>query len=335
MKNFFVANLKPNTQVKDVFLVKSLSIKQKKSGEDFIVMELADRTGVISAVVWENVNEIRGTINQNDFVKINGDIGIYQDSKQLTIRMIKKVGEEEIEPKDFLPFSPRNFNEMFEQFKKYIEMIQDKHLRELIDKMFEDKEVLEGFLNAPAASQMHHSYIHGLLEHTLGVIKNCLSLAENYPECNRDLLMVGGILHDIGKICEFSYKRSIQYTMVGRLEGHITIGVEMIEEKLRKIKEFPEETKILLKHMILSHHRLLEYGSPKRPKTLEALVLSYSDIIDAEMHTYITELKKSRENNLLFTNYMKIFERQMYSGGRVDNIRLEDSLKNLKEETEI
>ena len=335
MKNFFVANLKPNTQVKDVFLVKSLSIKQKKSGEDFIVMELADRTGVISAVVWENVNEIRGTINQNDFVKINGDVGIYQDSKQLTIRMIKKFEEEEVEPKDFLPFSPRNFNEMFEQFKKYIEMIQDKHLRELIDKMFEDKEVLEGFLNAPAASQMHHSYIHGLIEHTLGVIKNCLSLAENYPECNRDLLIVGGILHDIGKISEFSYKRSIQYTMVGRLEGHITIGVEMIEEKLRKIKEFPEETKILLKHMILSHHRLLEYGSPKRPKTLEALVLSYSDIIDAEMHTYITELKKSRENNLLFTNYMKIFERQMYSGGRVDNIRLEDSLKNLKEETEI
>lgn len=335
MKNFFVANLKPNTQVKDVFLVKSLSIKQKKSGEDFIVMELADRTGVISAVVWENVNEIRGTINQNDFVKINGDVGIYQDSKQLTIRLIKKVGEEEVEPKDFLSFSPRNFNEMFEQFRKYIEMIQDKYLRELIDKMFEDKEVLEGFLNAPAATQMHHSYIHGLLEHTLGVIKNCLSLAENYPECNRDLLMVGGILHDIGKICEFSYKRSIQYTMVGRLEGHITIGVEMIEEKLRKIKGFPEETKILLKHMILSHHRLLEYGSPKRPKTLEALVLSYSDIIDAEMHTYITGLKKSRENNLLFTNYMKIFERQMYSGGRIDNIRLEDSLKNLKEETEI
>lgn len=335
MKNFFVANLKPNTQVKDIFLVKSLSIKQKKSGEDFVLMELADRTGVISAVVWDNVNEIRGTINQNDFVKINGDVGIYHDSKQLTIRMIKKVEEEEIEPKDFLPFSPRNFNDMFEQFKKYIEMIQDKHLRELIDKIFEDKEVLEGFLNAPAASQMHHSYIHGLLEHTLGVIKNCLSLAENYPECNRDLLIVGGILHDIGKICEFSYKKSIQYTMVGRLEGHITIGIEMIEEKLRKIKEFPEETKILLKHMILSHHRLLEYGSPKRPKTLEALVLSYSDIIDAEMHTYITELKKSRENNLLFTNYMKIFERQMYSGGRVDNIRPEDSLKNLKEETEI
>jgi len=335
MKNFFVANLKPNTQVKDIFLVKSLSIKQKKSGEDFVLMELADRTGVISAVVWDNVNEIRGTINQNDFVKINGDVGMYHDSKQLTIRMIKKVEEEEAEPKDFLPFSPRNFNEMFEQFKKYIEMIQDKHLHELIDKIFEDKEVLEGFLNAPAATQMHHSYIHGLLEHTLGVIKNCLSLAENYPECNRDLLIVGGILHDIGKICEFSYKRSIQYTMVGRLEGHITIGVEMIEEKLRKMKEFPEETKILLKHIILSHHRLLEYGSPKRPKTLEALVLSYSDIIDAEMHTYITELKKSRENNLLFTNYMKIFERQMYVGGKIDNIRPEDSLKNLKEETEI
>jgi len=334
MKNFYAANLKPNTQVKDVFLVKSLSVKQKKTGEDFIVLELADRTGVISAIIWDNVQDVKGSINRNDFVKINGDVGIYQENKQLTIRMIKKASEDEIDPKDFLPFSPKNFNEMFEQFKNYRIMIQDKYLCELIDKIFEDKEVLDGFLNAPAATQMHHSYIHGLLEHTLGVIKGCLSLAENYPECNRDLLIVGAILHDIGKIKEFSYQKSIQYTMVGRLEGHITIGIEMIEEKLRKIKEFPEETKILLKHMILSHHRLLEYGSPKRPKTLEALVLSYSDIIDAEMHTCLTELKKAKENNLLFTNYLKMFERQMYVGGQIDNIRYEDSFKNLKEETE-
>ena len=331
MKNFFVSNLKVNTQVKDVFFVKSFSIRQKKTGQSYLVMELADRTGSIPAIMWECVDDVADKIKQNDFVHINGDVGIYQDNKQLTIRTIKKVKEDSVEPKDFLPLSPNNYNEMFEQFKKYISMIEDKYLRELVDKIFEDKKILGDFLNAPAATQMHHSYIHGLLEHTLGVVKNCLSIAENYPDCNRDLLIVGAILHDIGKIKEFSFKRSIQYTMVGRLEGHITIGIEMIEDKLRKIKDFPEETKILLKHMMLSHHRLLEFGSPKRPKTLEALVLSYSDIIDAEMNTYISELKKARESNLLFTNYMKMFERQMYVGGSIDNIRLEDNIKMVEE----
>ncbi len=315
MEHIKISELEPGTPVKSVYLIQSLEKRQKRSGEMYVTLVLQDKSGTVQAVMWENAGKfLRGEIKAEDFVKISGDVGIYNNQLQLTLRSVEKLAEDKIEIEQFLSHSKRSVEEMHGELRKAVESVKTPHLKALLKSFFEDAEFLDAFSRAPSAMSMHQAYIGGLLEHTLAVLRVALAIGELYQPYDRDLLTTGVLLHDMGKIHEFAYRRAIRYTSVGRLLGHITIGFCLVEKKIDGIPDFPQETRIMLLHLLLSHHGHKEWGSPRRPKTIEALLLHYADYVDAYLSTYKETTEKARERGDLWTGWQRMFERFLFAG---------------------
>lgn len=312
MKGIFISQINKNSRVEGVFLVKEKHMGVTKSGTPYLSLRLMDRSGDINARVWEDAVEYDRLFDKDDFIVISGRSSVYQGAMQVTITDLKKCAAEEVDLPDFLPASTFPIERMLDELRSVIADVRDKHLRALLGSFFDDPEFVALYSGAPAAKALHHVSIGGLLEHSLSVARLARMAADNYDHINRDLLLTGAILHDVGKIHELSYKRVFDYTDVGRLIGHITIGAEMITEKANQIKGFPEELKIVLKHMILSHHGEYLYGSPKRPKTVEALMLYYLDDLDAKVNAFQQFLAKDADNESSWSVYHKLFERYIY-----------------------
>lgn len=319
MEHIFIKDVKPGVKISSSYLLLSVDERSKKNGESFYSLTLGDSTGSISAVMWDNFEVFtKGSIKSDDYVYVQGDVTTYQDSTQLVVKNIRKIKEDEINPVDFLPHTPYDINTMFDELKANIKIVKQRELKELLKQIFSDTEIINGYKSAPSALSMHQAYIGGLLEHTIGVVRNCIAISENYSNnyslCDIDLLITGALIHDMGKIYEFEWMPKIQYSDRGRLLGHIIIGIEMLEKFICGVENFPENLKTLLNHLIISHHGLLEWGSPKRPKTLEAIILHFADNIDAKLTTYIQECTKAREKGLRWTDYNKMFERYLFAG---------------------
>jgi 3'-5' exoribonuclease len=315
VKHVKISDLQPGSSVSSVYLVAVVEKKQKKSGDLYAAVTFQDASGRIAAVMWDNAhNFLADKIVKDDFALVTGDVGIYNNQLQLTIRSVEKVDESRVSLADFIPHSPHSIPDMQAQLQQYVQMVTDPHLVRLLKHFFDDSAFLAAFSRAPSACTMHQAYIGGLLEHTLGVARNCLTIAGNYSSANRDLLITGALLHDIGKIEEFTFARAFSYTDSGRLLGHITIGIEMVTNALSQIPDFPAQTKTLLFHMLISHHGVKEWGSPRRPKTLEALILHYADYIDAYLSTYIEVTGKAKERGDLWSDWNKMFERYLFAG---------------------
>lgn len=315
MVHMKIAELEPGTTLKSVYLIQSLEKRQKRSGEMYVALVLQDKTGTIQAVMWENAGKLlRGEINAEDFVKVSGDVGIYNNQLQLTVRSLEKVADDKVDLEQFLPHSKRSLEEMHAELREAIESVKTPPLKALLKSFFDDAEFLDAFSRAPSAMSMHQAYIGGLLEHTLAVLRVAHAIGALYPPYDYDLLTTGVLLHDMGKIHEFGYRRAIRYTSVGRLLGHIPIGFCLVDRKIEAIPHFPQETRILLLHLLLSHHGQKEWGSPRRPKTIEALLLHYADYIDAYLSTYRETTEKARERGELWTEYQRMFERFLFAG---------------------
>jgi len=312
MKGIFISEINKNSNVEGVFLVKEKHMGVTKSGIPYLSLKLMDRTGDINARVWEDAEEYDRIFDKDDFIIAIGRSSIYQGGMQLTITDLKKCDEKDIDLEDFLPASPFLVEDMFNELKLIIDDVRDKYLRKLLKLFFEDDEFVKLFTRAPAAKALHHVYLGGLLEHSLSVARLARMVSDNYDNINRDLLLTGAILHDIGKVHEFSYRKVFDYTDIGRLIGHIIIGVEMIEEKIKKIEGFPSDLKLLLKHMILSHHGEYAYGSPKRPKTLEAFILYYLDDLDAKVNGFQQFIAKDSDRQSSWSGYHKLFDRYLF-----------------------
>jgi len=314
VKKVFIGDIKEKEKVEEIFLVTKKELGKSRAGKAYLNLRLMDKTGTVEGRVWDNVESLAGRFEKNDFVKIRGYAVSYQSIIQINVGDIKRVDESSVDIANFLPASKRSPDEMFAELEGIIGGMHDRHLQNLLHLIFEDDDVKRRFRIAPAAKTMHHAYLSGLMEHVLSLCGLAERVVGNYKDINRDLVITGVILHDIGKIYELSYERSFDYTDEGRLVGHITIGIGMVDRAIGKIADFPRELATLLKHMLLSHHGYLEYGSPKRPKCVEAVVLYYCDDLDSKIESMQSFIAKEGDNGLSWTGYHRLYERYIYKG---------------------
>jgi 3'-5' exoribonuclease len=283
MKAIYVADITADSQVASEFFVLRKSLMRARNGAAYLSLTLSDRTGQIEARLWEEAEKLSALFAEGDFVRVRARGESYRDAVQLNVAAIERVEAAALNLADFLPSSERDPQEMLRELKALCRKIGDPHLLALVLAFFADRPLMEVFAKAPAAKNMHHAYIGGLVEHTLSVARLSLAAAAHYPEIDGDLLLAAALLHDLGKVRELSCAPGFDYTPEGRLIGHLLLGVEMLEEKLARLPGFPPEVATALKHLIISHHGEYEFGSPKRPKTAEAFVLHALDDLDAKM----------------------------------------------------
>jgi 3'-5' exoribonuclease len=267
---------------------------------------------MIDARMWDASTPFFESLGNDTFLRIKGRTEIYQNKIQLIIKHISTTNQEDIKLEDYLPSTEQDVNKMFSELKQIVSSIKQTHLKNLLDLFFGDKDFCRGFCSAPAAVQYHHAFLGGLLEHTLSVARLGDIIAPLYPGLNRDLLICGIMLHDIGKISELCYEKNFHYSDEGQLIGHLISGVLMVEEKAKQIDGFPKTLLDLLRHLILSHHGEYEWGSPKLPMTLEAITLHYLDNIDAKIHAFNKAITNDKDSSDNWTTYNKMFERKLF-----------------------
>ena len=316
MKSPFIGNLVPNDVVTAQFLVLSKEIRQKKTGEPYLTLHLADRTGEMEAKMWDNVVEVMHTFERDDFVKVKGLLQLYQSRAQFTIHKLRRLEDHEVDPGDYFPCSERNPDEMFAELRGIISGLQNVHLRTLLESIFADTKLAELYKLAPAAKSIHHACRGGLLEHVLSLCTLAKLTAAHYRNIDLDLLLTGVVLHDIGKVEELSYRRSFQYSAEGQLLGHIILGLRLVGSRIDQLPGFPSKLRSLLEHMIISHHGELEFGSPKVPIFAEALLLHHLDNMDSKMDALRNALKRDQQPDNEFTGWVASLERVLLKKDR-------------------
>jgi 3'-5' exoribonuclease len=312
LKKKSVAEIKDRDLVESVFLVKDKILAMAKNGKPYLTLKLMDKTGEVDAKIWDNADATAAIFDRNDFLAVRAKASVYLGKMQLIVSELKRVPEESVDLADFLPETDRDINLMVEELAALVDSLADPDLKRLLNSFFGDPELMAQYRVAPAAKGMHHVYLGGLLEHSLAVAKLVDAMVPLYEGLNRDLLVAGALLHDVGKVREMTYLRAFDYSDEGKLIGHITIGVEMLQERLAKLPGFPVELGMLLKHMLLSHHGQYEYGSPKRPKTVEATILNYLDDLDSKINGIRTHIRKEPDNPSRWTSYHRLYDRYFF-----------------------
>ena len=309
MKSPYVNELEPNKLITASFLVHSKEIRQKKSGELYLSLLLADRTGELDAKMWDNVAEVIETFDRDDFVKVKGLVQIFHNRPQMTIHKVRRMDDSEIDFGDYFPSSLRDPEEMWGELLGIVAGMTNVHLKGLLNALLGDEDIARRYRRAPAAKHIHHAFLGGLLEHVLSVGAMARLAARHYANVDCDLLLTGVILHDIGKIYELNYERGFSYSNDGQLLGHINIGIRMVGDKVRGLPDFPPALRTLVEHMVLSHHGRLEFGSPKLPQFPEALLLHYLDDMDSKMESMRALIENDRQVEGCFTVYNVPLER--------------------------
>ncbi len=317
MKDFFIADAPrfENAVVTSYFLLASVSARDRKSGGQYLALTLADRTGNFDARMWEEFADVLQTCSTGCYVKAQGRVEKYNGRFQITLQKLRNAALSEVEPADFQPSTQHDVDEMWAELVGYVEDFHNRDLYRLVMSFLKDAELAAAFRSAPAAKMLHHAWLSGLLEHVVFLLRLCRRVAPQYPdEVDPDLLMTAAILHDIGKVRELAWKSSFQYTTEGQLLGHITIAIGMVREKAAALAPFPERLRILVEHLILSHHGRFEFGSPKLPMTPEAVVFSALDDLEAKMQNMRAEFAKSVESGKAadeVTEYSRSMERAL------------------------
>ena len=312
----FIETLREGERINEIYLCKSKQAALTKSGKPYDNVLLQDKTGTLDAKIWDPGSVGIDEFDALDYIAVTGDVTSFQGNLQLSIKRVRKVGEGEYEPENYLPVSDKDIDEMYQEMMGYIASVKNPYLSRLLHMFFDDADFAKAFKFHSAAKSVHHGFVGGLLEHTVSVTRNCNYFAQNYPFLNRDLLLTAAMFHDIGKLKELSTFPANDYTDAGQLLGHIMIGAEWIGEKIREIDGFPEVLANELKHCILAHHGELEYGSPKKPALAEALALSFADNIDAKMETIREIFASVPENNLEWQGYNRLLESNIRRSGR-------------------
>ncbi len=310
MKRQFVKDLKPGTLVNDVYFCTRLDIKDRRDGGRFITFELRDRTGALSAIMWDNIEDGLTYIGTGGFCHIQGKAADYQGRVQVTVTGLFPVDPSQVSRGDFIAVTRFDRTELLKELKTQLNAIQNPFLRKLLNAFFDDPKFTEQFTLAPAAVRVHHAYLGGLLEHTVLMCRQIDTLCATYPELDKDLIRTGAILHDIGKIREYSYDLVIEHTDEGKLLGHIVLGYQMVLEKINSIPEFPEELRQMVLHMILAHHGENEYGSPKTPKFPEAFIVFFLDYLDSRLAIFRAAMEKNK--GVRWTDFNDFLDTDIY-----------------------
>jgi 3'-5' exoribonuclease len=304
----FIQDLRENDFIKnEIYLCKSKQTLTGKSGKSYVSLILQDKTGTIDAKIWDFGSEIE-QYDTMDFVHIDARVNSFQDALQLNVSKIYKGREGEYYPEDYFPVTNKDVETMYNEIKEYIGAIKEPHLKALAEDFFvTNKEFVKSFKNHSAAKSVHHGFVGGLLEHTLSVVKLCEYYSKSYPILNKDLLITAALFHDIGKLEELSAFPENDYTEDGQLLGHIFIGATKVRSHIKTMGKFPVTLSNELIHCILAHHGELEYGSPKKPATAEAMALHFADNTDAKLQT-MTELLNSGDPKVEWMGYQRLFE---------------------------
>lgn len=304
----YIKDLREYDQLQgEIYLCKSKQQLVGKSGKSYISLILQDKTGIIDGKIWENHSGIQD-FESLDFVHIDARVTSFQDALQLNISRIYKCQEGQYDPKDYFPMTNKDIEQMYLDIKGFVLSVKDPYLKAVLERFFiNDPEFIKRFKNHSAAKSVHHSFVGGLLEHTLSVVKLCDYFAASYKIINRDLLISSALLHDIGKMEEISSFPENDYTNDGQLLGHIFIGSNKVSECIKSIDNFPVKLAGELIHCILAHHGELEFGSPKKPATIEAMALHHADNTDAKLQT-MSELLASSDPKLEWMGYQRLFE---------------------------
>lgn len=303
----FIKELHEGETVRGIYLCKGKRSAETRNGKAYDNVLLQDKTGTLDAKVWDPNSQGIADYDEKDFIEVFGEVISYNNNLQFNIKQIRKAGEGEYDPTDFMPTSEKSIDGMYEELCAYIRQTTNDYLRQLLEYYFvEDPEFILNFKGHSAAKTVHHGFAGGLLEHTLSVVKMCEYFASVYPMLSKDLLYTAAICHDIGKTKELSAFPDNDYTDDGQLLGHIVIGVEMIGEAVRAIPGFPDKLASELKHCVIAHHGELEFGSPKKPALAEAMALNLADNADAKLQT-LTEIFKDKTGTD-WLGYNRLFE---------------------------
>jgi 3'-5' exoribonuclease len=319
MTRRYVQELVDGDPLDDVFMVTEKQLRANRQGNTYLQVELRDRTGCISARLWNVGEPMFRTFEEGDFLRCKGKVQLYQGSLQVILNQIDRVTNNQVELADFLPQTEKDVNRLLERLRGFLLSLGNPHLRALAECFLMDEPFMTAFCRAPAGVRNHHAYLGGLLEHVVTLLDAAERILPLYPELDRDLLLMGIALHDIGKVRELSFERVFGYTTEGQLIGHIVIGVEMLTEKAAKTREltgeaFPPALLYCLKHLIVSHHGSYEFGSPRLPMTPEAIALHHLDNLDAKVHSFTRDIREDRGSGSAWTPYNPALQRRLFKG---------------------
>jgi 3'-5' exoribonuclease len=303
----YISDIREGDQLVEHYLCKQKQVLKTRAGKTYYSLKLQDKTGFLEAKVWDLGNGI-DDFNEHDYIKVDGQVIAYQNTLQVNVRRIRRSQEGEYDPKEYIPVSSYNIDEMYQNLLNYIKEIKNPFIKQLTEKFFvEDEKFVQIFKAHSAAKSMHHNFMGGLLEHTLCILKLCEFYAKQYPIINKDILYAAALFHDMGKIAELSSFPINDYTDEGQLLGHIVIGIEWVNDKVKEIPNFPPKIANHIKHCIIAHHGELEYGSPKKPQTIEALALHFADNTDAKLKS-MSEILANTEEEGDWVGWQRMFD---------------------------
>ena len=325
-----VNNLSLNTNINDIFMLKNIEFRVRRDKKTVdMFFRIADKTGEIEAINWDVSNDKVEKLSKIKFARVQGYITRKKSdgTLQATVSSLTETAPLDLNYSDYLPQSKQDLDKLMNIVYSNIESIKNIYLKKLLKTFFDDQEFVEKFKKAPAATKVHQPYLGGLLEHTCNLVRICKTICDIYKEMNREFLITMALLHDIGKVREYTYDRVIEYTDEGKLLGHITIGLEMINQKIKSLDNFPPDLELMIKHTLLSHHGRFEFGSPKLPSILTAIALHYADEIEAKMSGFINIKEENKNFKEKWSKWIWWLERSIY-------LDEEAILKNKINETE-
>lgn len=314
-KHLFIKDLRTKDVVRTSFLVKMKSMAAAKNGKPYLALTLMDRTGDIDTRVWEGAEEMNSRFQEGEIVAVSGRAHQFQNRLQLVVDHLIPLSPQEVDLKDYLPEGPADLEEKYDRLLKTFEGLENSWVRDLGLSLLRDPEISARYKLCPAAKTIHHAYLGGLLVHSLQLIDLIEAILPLYPALDRSLMIFGAAFHDFGKIFELAYRGNFGYTDEGKLVGHIAIGVTLIDRKIQLMPGFPKELEYQVKHLVLSHHGRLDYGSPKRPATLEAQCLHSLDDMDSKLES-IQSLMKNERNNSRWTALHRAYDQYYYKPDR-------------------
>jgi 3'-5' exoribonuclease len=315
----YVKDLTSGDTVDEVFLVADKQLRANRNGNLYLQIELRDRTGTVSSRMWNATEALFHSFEPNDFLRVRGKAQLFQGAMQLILSDLEVVEADRVQVADFLPHTAQDVDRLLARLREILQSMTNPHLRALVEVFLMDEHFVRKFAAAPAGIKNHHAYVGGLLEHVVNLLEAASRIAPLYPQIDRDVLLAGVFLHDLGKIDELCYEKAFAYSDEGQLVGHLVIGVEYLNRKVAEAATltgdpFPTELLLRLKHMILSHHGSYEFGSPKLPMTLEAVALNLLDNLDAKIASLHDQIRDDRDPSSAWTQYNPSIGRKLYKG---------------------
>lgn len=315
-----ITQLGENENVNEVYIASSKQLRPNRQGNLYLQMQLSDKTGIVNAMMWNANESIYKKFEDGDYVKIQGTSQFYNGAMQVIVTHVERIDPSQVDEADFMQLSPQKVEELLKDLATQLRAIRNIHLRNLAECFLIDEDLIAKFRKSPAGVKNHHAYEGGLLDHVVSLLHLCKAVAPFYPQVDEDLLVLGVLFHDLGKVDELSTDKGLAYSDEGQLIGHLVSGVSIVDRLIVEAEKlsgepFPVELGLRIKHMVVSHHGRLEYGSPKVPMTAEALALHYLDSLDAHMHGFDRLLADDANSDSRWTSYSPQFGRKLYKGG--------------------